>query len=84
VTIGSPGPLPSYQGVSNATDPPIPPPDPGDGSLVEVFLTVAIRCSDGTGSGVHHVGAAEAQALVNSKMAIYGSRPPRGWNLPVS
>jgi hypothetical protein len=75
----SAGPLPSYQGVTNATGPPVPPPDPGDGELAEVFVTVAVRTSAGPDPGPKRLPVAEASALVNERRAVWGSQPPRGW-----
>jgi hypothetical protein len=70
---------PSYAGAANATDPPVPPLDPGEDDLVEVFVTVAVRCSDYAGHGVHRVGRAEAARLTGLRQAVYGSAVPRGF-----
>jgi hypothetical protein len=74
------GSRPSYQGAANATDPPVPPdPVAGDGDLVEVFCTVAVRTSAGPDVGPKLVPPAEAASLVGRRMAVYGSTGPRGW-----
>ena len=66
---------------SNAPDPPLEPPYPerGPGKPVLVFVTVAVRTSDGPGPGVKHVPPAEASALIAAKHAVPGEQPPRGW-----
>jgi hypothetical protein len=64
--------------------PPLPPPPPGDDAeLVPVFMTTAVRVSDGSHHGVHHVTPAEAGWLVRMRYACHGEAPPRGWNLEV-
>jgi hypothetical protein len=80
VTIGAPGPLPSYDAVTNASTPAIPPPHPGEGDLVEVFITNAVKTSAGPGPGMRSLPRSEASALVNARMAVWGG-PPRGYNL---
>jgi len=62
-------------------DPPLDPPPPaaGGGKSVPVFVTNAVRTSDGPGPGVKHVPPAEASALVAAKLAVHGEQPPRGW-----
>lgn len=77
------GPRPSYVGVTNAADPPVPPPDRGGGELVPVFLLVGVRTSDGPGPGVKHLPPAEAGSLVSRRLAVHGETPPHGWNLEV-
>jgi hypothetical protein len=64
-------------------DPPAVPPDPerGPGKPVPVFVTVAVRTSDGPGPGVKRLPPAEASALVAMKYAVHGDQPPRGYNL---
>jgi hypothetical protein len=54
-----------------------------DGELTEIFMTVAVRASDGAHHGVHRVPRAEASRLIAQKYAVGGDRPPRGWSLPV-
>jgi hypothetical protein len=74
---------PSYEATSNAVTP-VPPAVDADGTdLVEVFLTVAVRCSDGAHHGVHRVPRAEASRLIAARLAVGGSNAPRWWNLPV-
>ncbi len=46
---------------------------------VSVYLTAAVRTSDGPGSGVKRVPPGEAAALVNDRRAVYGDQPPRGF-----
>jgi hypothetical protein len=62
-------------------DPPLVPPDPpaGPGDSVPVFVTVAVRTSDGPGPGVRHLPPAEAQSLIGRRLAVHGEQPPRGW-----
>lgn len=76
---------PSYEGASNATVPPVPPPAiPDDGSdPVPVFVLVGVRTSAGAGPGVKHLPPAEAARLVAARVAVGGDKPPRGWNLEV-
>jgi hypothetical protein len=71
---------PSFEGASNAADPPVPPEPAGEGAeLVEVFLLNATRTSAGPGPGVKLVPPAEASTLVAAKVAVPGEAPPRGW-----
>jgi len=42
--------------------------------LVAVFVTVAVRTSDGPGPGVRRVPPGEA-----ARRAVYGDQPPRGF-----
>jgi hypothetical protein len=77
--------MPSYDGTSNST-PAAPPPEPAadDGSgLVEIFLTVSVRCSDGAHHGVHRVPRAEAASLLARRIAVAGTEPPPSWSLEV-
>ena len=48
---------------------------------VSVYLTTAVRTSDGPGPGpgVKRVPPGEAAALVNDRRAVYGDEPPRGF-----
>ena len=46
---------------------------------VSVYLTTAVRTSDGLGPGVKRVPPGEAAALVNDRRAVYGDQPPRGF-----
>jgi hypothetical protein len=46
--------------------------------LVAVFVTVAVRTSDGPGPGVKRVPPGEAAALVGNRRAVYGDQAPRG------
>ena len=76
---------PSYEAASNAIVPAAPPgqlpPGDDDGDLVEIFLTVAVRCSDGSHHGAHKVPRAEAARLIGMRYAVTGTQPPRGFNL---
>ena len=47
--------------------------------LASVFVTTAVRTSAGPGPGHLRVPSAEAAALVNSRRAVYGGQPPRGY-----
>ncbi len=47
--------------------------------LVAVFVTVAVRTSDGPGPGVRRVPPGEAARLVGDRRAVYGDQPPRGF-----
>jgi hypothetical protein len=66
---------------SNAPGEPLVPlqPQRGPGRPVPVFVTVAVRTSDGPGPGVRRVPPAEAAALVGARHAVYGEKPPRGF-----
>jgi hypothetical protein len=46
---------------------------------VSVYLTTAVRTSDGPGPGVKRVPPGDAAALVNDRRAVYGDQPPRGF-----
>lgn len=48
--------------------------------LVALFVTTAVRTSDGPGPGVKRVPPGEAAALVNNRRAVYGDQPPRGFS----
>ena len=76
---------PSYEGTSNVTVPPVPPPDPvaGEDDKVACFVLNGTRTSDGPGPGVKRLDPAEAARLIAMKMAVAGDQPPRGWNLEV-
>jgi hypothetical protein len=70
---------------SNAPEPVPPGLPPGDDSdLVEIFLTVAVRTSDGSRHGVHQVPRAEAARLIAARHAVAGGNPPRGWTCQLS
>ena len=74
--------VPSYEAASNAIVPAAPPPPADDdGGLVEIFVTVAVRCSDGSHHGAHKVPRAEAARLIGMRYAVTGTQPPRGFNL---
>jgi len=47
--------------------------------LVPVFLTSAVRTSDGPGPGVKHLPPAEANRLISMRYAVGGDQPPRGY-----
>jgi hypothetical protein len=47
--------------------------------LVDVFLTVAVRTSDGPGPGHKRLPPGKAAALVGNRPAVYGDQPPRGY-----
>jgi hypothetical protein len=53
-------------------------PQPPD--LVTVFLTNALATSDGNGPGVKRLPPDEAAALVNRRLAVYGTEPPIGFH----
>lgn len=44
--------------------------------VVTVYLTNAVRTSQGPGPGVKHLPASEAGALVGMKYAVYGDHNP--------
>lgn len=46
---------------------------------VSVFVTTAVRTSDGPGPGHKRVPAGEAARLVGDRRACYGSQPPKGF-----
>jgi hypothetical protein len=48
--------------------------------VVTVFVTNAVRTSDGPGPGVKRLPPGEAAALVTSRRAVYGDQPPRGYS----
>jgi hypothetical protein len=75
------GPLPSYAGATNGTDPPVPPAAaPGDDrEPVPVYLTNAVRTSAGPGPGLKYLPPAEAGSLVARRLAVHGETPPRGY-----
>jgi hypothetical protein len=54
--------------------------DDGQDRTVPVFVTAAVRTSDGPGPGVKRVPAAEAAALVANRRAVWGDQPPRGYS----
>lgn len=47
--------------------------------LVEVYCTTAVRTSAGCALGAKMLPPDEAARLVGSKLAVYGSEPPRGF-----
>jgi hypothetical protein len=47
--------------------------------LVDVYLTVGVRTSDGPGPGHKRVPPGEAAALVGNRRGVYGDQPPRGF-----
>lgn len=44
--------------------------------LVTIFLTNAVRTSQGPGPGVKHLPASEASRLIHMKYAVYGETDP--------
>jgi hypothetical protein len=50
-----------------------------DDGTVAVFMTTAVRTSDGPGPGVRHVPAAEAARLIQMRHAVSGETAPRGY-----
>jgi hypothetical protein len=73
------GPRPSYAGAANAADPPVPPPAQAEGELVPVYLTTAVRTSDGPGPGPKLLPPAEAGQLVGRRLAVHGDQPPASY-----
>jgi hypothetical protein len=74
---------PALTGASNTSGHPGTP-GPGaaggdDGDLVAVYLTAAVRTSDGSGPGVKHVPRAEAGRLTAARIAVHGDKPPAGY-----
>ena len=57
---------------------PVPPAAP-PGDRITVYLTVAVRTSDGPGPGPKSLPAAEASALVRRRHATYGDTAPAGF-----
>jgi hypothetical protein len=59
------------------------PDGPGGGfeavPLVSVYVTTAVRTSDGPGPGHKRVPPDEAGRLVGNRRATYGDKPPRGF-----
>jgi hypothetical protein len=54
-------------------------PDAAQGTA-DIYLTNGTQCSRGTGPGpVTAVPWAEAKALVDSGLAVYGQHPPMGF-----
>jgi hypothetical protein len=52
---------------------------PGDGPLVMIYVTNAVRTSAGPGPGPRELPAGEASRLIAARHAVYGSQPPRGF-----
>src|SRR6266567_4401642 len=52
------------------------PPGP---QLVTVFVTNAVRTSAGPGPGPKQLPSDEANRIINSKLGVYGSQPPRNY-----
>ncbi len=48
--------------------------------LAEVFCTTGVRTSAGCAVGPKTLPASEAARLVAAKLAVYGSRPPHGFD----
>jgi hypothetical protein len=48
--------------------------------MVTVFVTNAVRTSDGPGPGVKRLPPGEAATLVGNRRAVYGDQPPRGFS----
>ena len=51
-----------------------------DNELADVFLTNATRTSTGPGPGPKRLPRAEAADLVQRRLAVYGTDPPRGFS----
>ncbi len=51
--------------------------EPEPEPVITVFLTNAVRTSQGRGPGGKQLPAHEANALLRAKMAVAGDRPPR-------
>jgi hypothetical protein len=51
----------------------------GQPETVAVYVTNATRTSAGPGPGPKQLPPAEARALVERKLAVYGSQPPAGF-----
>jgi hypothetical protein len=51
----------------------------GDGGLVPVYLTVAVRTSGGNGPGVVRVPPDEAGRICADRHGVMGECPPRGY-----
>jgi hypothetical protein len=68
-------------GVTNASAPApfSPAAEDGDGGLVPVYLTAAVRTSGGPGPGVKRLPRAEAGSLVARRIAVHGDQPPTGY-----
>ena len=47
---------------------------------VDIYLTTAVRTSAGPGPGVLHLPASEASRIVNAKLGVLGTAPPRGYD----
>ena len=47
---------------------------------LDCYLTVAIRTSRGCGPGVKRLPASEAARIVNAKLGVLGTAPPRGFD----
>jgi hypothetical protein len=47
--------------------------------LVTVFLTNAVRTSAGPGPGPKQLPSDEANRIINAKLGVYGSEPPRAY-----
>jgi hypothetical protein len=56
-----------------------PAPAGGGEPLVAVYVTTAVRTSDGPGPGVKRVPPDEAGRLVGDRRAVYGEQPPFGF-----
>jgi len=73
--LGSPRPGPEAQAPQATPQQVHAPPD----QLVDVYLTTAVRTSQGPGPGPKTLPAAEANRLIVRKLAIAGDQPPRGF-----
>jgi len=50
-----------------------------DGGLVQIYLTNAIRTSQGPGPGAKTLPRLEAARLVGARFAVYGAEPPASY-----
>jgi hypothetical protein len=50
--------------------------EPAPEPLVSIYLTNAVRTSQGPGPGVKQLPANEANALIGMKYTVYGDRSP--------
>jgi hypothetical protein len=53
--------------------------EPGQ-QLVTVYLTNAVRTSQGPGPGPKTLPSDEASRLIGSKLAVYGDQPPTNYS----
>ncbi|HET9966908.1 MAG TPA: hypothetical protein VFQ68_01655 [Streptosporangiaceae bacterium] len=72
-----PDPHPELLALETTRDPQAVPDGP---ATVPVFVTNAVRTSDGPGPGVKHLPPAEANRLISARYAVGGESPPRGFD----